>query len=57
MAINQTPRDVEGRKEREKDLLRYQEDIDGGKVEIIEVGHGRHSLTTSMHPSIELRLG
>jgi len=63
MAMNHTPGDMkerEGKGNRRKGgkhLLADQEDVDRREVEIIEIGHGRHSLTTSVHPCIELRLG
>lgn len=42
---------------KEKHLLTDQKNIDGREIEIVEIGHGRHSLTASMHASIELHLG
>ena len=36
------------------DVLADQKNIDGTEVEVIEVGHGRHALSASMHASIKL---
>jgi hypothetical protein len=46
---------MEGRVEKKKYLLADQKNINGGKVEVIKIGHGGHSFTTCVHTSIELR--
>ena len=40
---------------RERDnVLADKKDINGSKVEVIEIGHGRHAFSASMHTSIKL---
>jgi hypothetical protein len=38
----------------EDDVLRDEEDIDSAQIEIIEIGHGRHAFSTSVHTSVKL---